>query len=74
MGLVSFQKSIQTESKKSNLELLMENFTLTQTHKNDEFRNQNLLTDEALRQLNIKVDNVITRTKTFETQISQVAQ
>lgn len=74
MGPTSFQKDTPTEPKKSNLELLMENFMMTQTRQNDEFRNKNLLTDEALRQLNTKVDNVVTHNKMLETKISQVGQ
>lgn len=53
---------------------MMENFVLTHTRQNDGFRNKNLLTNEAFRQLNTKVTNVVTHTKMLETQISQVAQ
>lgn len=70
MGSSGFQNVTPTELKKYNLELSMENFVLTQTRQNDEFRNQNLLTNEALRKLNTKVDNVVTHTKMLETQIS----
>lgn len=52
----------------------MENFMMTRTRQTDEFRNQKLLTNEALRQLNTKVDNVVTHAQMLETQISQVGQ
>lgn len=39
MGPPGFQNETQPEPKKSNLELMMENFILTQTCKNEEFRN-----------------------------------
>lgn len=45
MGPPGFQKATQPEPKKSNLELLMENFVLTQTRQNIELKNQNLLTN-----------------------------
>lgn len=49
MGALGFQKATQLEPKKSTLELVMENFVSTQSYKNYEFKNQNLITDEALR-------------------------
>lgn len=74
MGPSGFQKVMPTEPKKSKLELLMENFVMMQTRQHDEFRNQNLITNEELRQVTTNIDNVATHNKMFETQISQVSQ
>lgn len=63
-----------SDPKKSNLGLLMENFVITQTRQNDEFKNQNILTNEALEQLTTKIDNVSTHNKMLKTQIFQVSQ
>lgn len=52
----------------------MKSFIATQTLLNEEFRNQNLLTNETLRKLDTKVDNIFTHAKMLETKISQVAQ
>ena len=60
--------------KKSNLELMMENFVLAQTQQNKEFMNQNIHTNELIKQLANKVDAMATHNKMLETQISQVAQ
>lgn len=38
MGPPGFQKATQPEPKKSNLELVMEIFILTQSQQNEEFR------------------------------------
>lgn len=65
-----FQKATSSKPKKSNLELFMENFILTQTRQNDEFRNQNLITNETIMKLNTKVDNIVIHTNILETQIS----
>nr|XP_027191113.1 uncharacterized protein LOC113787004 [Cicer arietinum] len=59
---------------KSSLENLLENFVLTQTKQNEEFKNQNQSMNEALRQLASKVDSMATHNKMLETQITQVAQ
>lgn len=63
-----------TVPKKSNLELMMENFVLAQTQQNKEFMNQNIHTNELIKQLANKVDAMATHNKMLETQISQVAQ
>lgn len=60
--------------KKSNLELLMENFISTQTQQNKEFMNQNIHTNELVKHLATKVDALATNNKILETQITQVAQ
>ena len=60
--------------KKSNLELMMENFVLAQTQQNKEFMNQNIHTNELIKQLATKVDVMATHNKMLEMQISQVAQ
>ncbi|XP_073221501.1 uncharacterized protein [Cicer arietinum] len=57
----------------SSLENLLENFVLTQTKQNEEFKNQNQSMNEALMQLVSKVDSMATHNKNFETQITQVA-
>lgn len=67
LGPLSFQKAIQPEPKKSNIELMMENFVLEKTYQNDEFRKQNLLTNETLRKFTIKIDNGVTHIKMLET-------
>lgn len=70
-------------SQQSNLEMLMENSIKTLTHLNlksmmksfmetqiplnEEVRNQNLFTNEELRQLNAKVNNVVIHTKLLAT-------
>ncbi|KAK2393252.1 hypothetical protein QL285_055218 [Trifolium repens] len=59
---------------KSNLELMMENFILAQTQQNKEFINQNIHTNELIKQLANKFDAMATHNKMLETQISQVAQ
>ena len=60
--------------RKSNLEILMENFIATQAQTNKEFLNQNIHTSEQIKQLVNKVDALATHNKMLETQISQVAQ
>jgi len=60
--------------KKSNLEIMMENFVLAQTQQNKEFMNQNVHTNELIKQLANKVDVMATHNKLLEMQISQVAQ
>ncbi|XP_058764753.1 uncharacterized protein LOC131638223 [Vicia villosa] len=60
--------------RKSNLELMMENFIATQTQTNKDFINQNVHTNEQIKQLATKVDALATHNKMLETQISQVAQ
>ncbi|XP_058745975.1 uncharacterized protein LOC131618833 [Vicia villosa] len=60
--------------RKSNLELMMENFIATQTQTSKDFLNQNIHTNEKIKQLATKVDALATHNKMLETQISQVAQ
>ncbi|XP_058725740.1 uncharacterized protein LOC131597035 [Vicia villosa] len=60
--------------RKSNLEKMMENFIATQTQTNKDFINQNVHTNEQIKQLATKVDALATHNKMLETQISQVAQ
>ncbi|KAI5431909.1 hypothetical protein KIW84_035879 [Lathyrus oleraceus] len=60
--------------RKSNLELMMESFIATQAQTNKDFLNQNIHTNEQLKQLASKVDAFATHNKMLETQISQVAQ
>ncbi|XP_058742467.1 uncharacterized protein LOC131614954 [Vicia villosa] len=59
---------------KSNLEIMMENFIATQTQTNKDFINQNMHTNEQIKQLATKLDTLATHNKMLETQISQVAQ
>ena len=47
---------------------------MTQTHQNDESRNQSLYTNEVLTQLTAKIESISTHNKIVETRISQVAQ
>ncbi|XP_039687866.1 uncharacterized protein [Medicago truncatula] len=68
------QRGAPVAPKKSNLELMMENFVLTQTQQNKEFMNQNVHTNELIKQLAHKVDSMATHNKMLETQVSQVAQ
>ncbi|XP_058759887.1 uncharacterized protein LOC131633190 [Vicia villosa] len=60
--------------RKSNLKIVMENFIATQTLTNKDFINQNVHTNEQIKQLATKVDALATHNKILETQISQVAQ
>ncbi|XP_058783187.1 uncharacterized protein LOC131657848 [Vicia villosa] len=60
--------------RKSNLEIMMENFIATQAQQNKDFLNQNVHTGEQLKQLATKVDALATHNKMLETQIAQVAQ
>ncbi|KAI5383056.1 hypothetical protein KIW84_070451 [Lathyrus oleraceus] len=60
--------------RKSNLEIMMENFIATQAQTNKDFLNQNIHTSEKIKQLANKVDALATHDKMLETQISQVAQ
>jgi hypothetical protein len=53
---------------------MIENFISTQTQQNKEFMNQNIHTNELVKQLANKVDAIATHNKMLETQISQVAQ
>ncbi|XP_058758786.1 uncharacterized protein LOC131632038 [Vicia villosa] len=52
----------------------MENFIATQTQTNKDFLNQNVHTNEQIKQLATKVGALATHNKMLETQISQVAQ
>lgn len=52
----------------------MENFIMSQTQENKEFMNQNLHTDDLIKQLANKVDAMATNNKMLETQITEVAQ
>lgn len=47
----------------------MDSFAATQTRLNEEFRNQNLHTSEALRQLSTMVESIMTPIKALETHI-----
>lgn len=60
--------------RKSNLELMMENFFSSQTEQNKEFMNQNAHTSDLVKQLATKVDALATHNKMLETQTSQIAQ
>ena len=60
--------------RKSNLELMMENFIATQAQTNKDVQNQNIHTNEQIKQLANKIDALATHNKMLETQISQVAQ
>ncbi|XP_050878148.1 uncharacterized protein LOC127081964 [Lathyrus oleraceus] len=60
--------------RKSNLEIMMENFIVIQAQRNKDFLNQNIHTTEKIKQLENKVDALATQNKMLETQISQVAQ
>jgi hypothetical protein len=53
---------------------MMENFVMEHTQQNKEFPNQNIHTNEMIKQLALKVDMLATHSKMLETQISQVAQ
>jgi hypothetical protein len=64
----------QNAPRKSNLEIMMENFIATQAQTNKDFLNQNIHTSEQIKQLANKVDALATHNKMLETQISQVAQ
>lgn len=52
---------------------MMENFIVTQTQQNKELMNQNVHTNELVKQLAKKVDAMAAHNKMLETQISQVA-
>lgn len=54
----------------SKLELIMENFVLPHTRHNKEFMNQDVHTNELIKQLANKVDVMVTHKKILETQIS----
>ncbi|XP_020266504.1 uncharacterized protein LOC109841993 [Asparagus officinalis] len=58
---------------KSNLESLMENFVSSQNKQNEEFRNQNRIMRDAIKNLISKVDSLATHNKMLENQITQVA-
>jgi len=64
----------QRSPKKSNLELLLENFVMGQAKQNQEFKNQTGFLNDSLIKLTSKVDSICTHNKMLETQISQVAQ
>lgn len=53
-------------SKKSNLELMMENFIVTQSQQNKEFTNQNIHMNELIKQLVSKVDSMAIHNKMLE--------
>ncbi|CAJ2652135.1 unnamed protein product [Trifolium pratense] len=69
-----FQKPAQNAPMKSNLELMMENFIALQTQTNKEFLNQNIHTNEQIKQLTSRLELLTTHNKMLETQIAQVAQ
>lgn len=58
---------------KYNLELLVEIFIIAQTRKNEEFKNQNLHTNEVLIQLTSKVASISNHNKMLKNQIFKVA-
>lgn len=60
--------------RKSNLEIMMENFINSQAQQNKEFENQNAHTSEMMKQLSNKFDDMATHNKMLDTQISQVDQ
>ncbi|XP_050895128.1 uncharacterized protein LOC127101721 [Lathyrus oleraceus] len=60
--------------RKSNMEIMMENFINAQAQQNKEFANQNAHTSELMKQLSNKFDVMATHNKMLKTQISQVAQ
>ena len=60
--------------RKSNLEIMMENFIASQAQTNKEFLNRDIHTNEQIKQLSNKIDALATHNKMLETQISQVAQ
>ena len=64
----------QRGPQKSNLEFLLENFVLSQTKQNQEFKNQTEFLNDSLIKLTSKTDSIVTHNKMLETQISQVAQ
>ncbi|CAJ2641624.1 unnamed protein product [Trifolium pratense] len=66
-SLPGFQKLAFSAPRKSNLELLVENFIATQTQ-------TNLQTSEQIKQITSKLDVLTTHTRMLETQIAQVAQ
>ncbi|XP_042405116.1 uncharacterized protein LOC121995443 [Zingiber officinale] len=67
------------QEKKSNLEVMMENFIATQSKQNDEYR-QHMVesnrkhseTAEAISQISGKIDNLANHTKMLENQLAQV--
>ncbi|XP_045804300.1 uncharacterized protein LOC123897629 [Trifolium pratense] len=69
-----FQKPAQNAPMKSNLELMIENFIAIQTQTNKEVLNQNIHTNEQIKQLTSRLDVLTTHTRMLETQIAQVAQ
>lgn len=73
-GTTGFPKCVVVTPKKSNLELIIENFAVTQTCLNEEFENQNLHTNEVLRKLTTRVESAATNNKMLDTQISQVVK
>jgi hypothetical protein len=53
--------------RKSNLEIMMENFIASQQQTNKDFLNQNVHTGEQIKQLASKVDALATHNKMLET-------
>jgi hypothetical protein len=69
-GPLGFQKPAypaQNAPRKSNLEIMMENFIASQAQ-------TNIQTSEPIKQLTSKIDVLATHNRMLETQISQVAQ
>ena len=56
--------------RKSNLEIMIEHFIACQSQTNKDVLNQNLHTNEQIKQLSSKVDALATHNKMLETQIS----
>ncbi|XP_020272432.1 uncharacterized protein LOC109847612 [Asparagus officinalis] len=61
-------------SQKSNLENMMEKFVTTQSKLNEEFKQQQQITNKVVKQLASKIDSLATHNKMLETQITQLAQ
>lgn len=57
------KKGVVVAPQKCNLEMLMENFVMTQTHQYKDYKNQNLHTNDVLRKLASKVDIMATHNK-----------
>lgn len=53
---------------------MMENFAISQTKQNDEFKNHNIHINEIHKKLASKVDSITIHTKMLNTQIFQVAE
>lgn len=75
----SFQKhkgapNVHAAPKRSNQELMMKNFVMSQTQQNKKFMNQSIHTNELIKQLANKVDSLATHNKLIQTRVSQASQ